>query len=241
MPPKGKQKPIFDDVLQKPPASQPAPPPEAPAPAQALPVRMPGGKKRSILSDSLNAQGIGRNQISPIIQNRSSEARLPEEAESNGIRLASTLARKKDTRKREPIVNFRCIPKKVKSELDQLAIRYDLPMGVLVTFIFESGLQDLAAGKLVLKPELTRAGRSLYADKEARVGRPLGGGAKGGKKAEDKDTIQTAFRGVSTTLRDRIRAVAEGKGMKVPVGEVARALLEHGIKHIKNGHWPIEM
>ena len=240
MPPKGKQKPIFDDVLQKPPAPLPAPQ-EEPFSVQPVSVRMPGGKKRSILSDSLNAEGVGRNQISPIIQNRSSVPPVLGETEGDGIRLAVTQARRKDTRKREPIVNFRCIPKKVKSELDQLAIRYDLPMGVLVTFIFESGLQDLAAGKLVLKPELTRAGRTLYADKEARVGRPLGGGAKGGKKAGDNETIQTAFRGVSTALRDRIRGVAEGKGMKVPVGEVARALLEHGIKHIKNGHWPIEI
>ena len=229
MPPK-KSKPIFEDVLGR----QPKPKESAPEPAPEPETKQP--EKAQILTDSLAPDSRVRKQVSPIIQSHSEShpaAALPDSA--GGVRMTPVAEKRKDTRKREPIVNFRCIPAELKSDLDQLSIHYDIPVGILASFIFESGLKDVENGDLVLTPSLSKTGYTLYPQSAVRAGRPINGKVK-----KDKGTIQIAFRGVSQELKQRMIDLSKSSGMhSVAVGEVARALLEYGIEHIQSGHWTL--
>jgi hypothetical protein len=154
--------------------------------------------------------------------------------------IPKALPRKKpkDTRRRDPVVSYRGIPPAVTAELKRIAEQeLDVSVGVLARFYFEHGLQSYQEGRLRLVSSFINMGYSLYTETWKDAGKLRRPRPKKGKEAQRANPV--AFRGLPPSLRDRVAALAQELG--VPVGEVARKLIEYGNEQYRRGLLPLTL
>jgi hypothetical protein len=154
---------------------------------------------------------------------------LPGEPQSalDQIRTAHLKPKHVDHRQREPVVTYRGIPETLQRSLERLAENLDVPLGILVRYLLEHGLEEATAGRLLLNPQLVKVGLTLYPEKESGPHKMRRLRAKG---AVSKPV---AYRGIPAATHRAIIELAEKLG--VPIGEVARFLLEHGAEQVRTG------
>ncbi len=104
-------------------------------------------------------------------------------------------------------------------------------MGVLARFYFEQGLQAHQEGRLRMVSSFINMGYSLYPGSWEEAGKLRRPKPKKGKEVQRPNPV--AFRGLPQSLRDRVSALADQLG--VPVGEVARKLIEYGNEQYQHG------
>ncbi len=132
-----------------------------------------------------------------------------------------------DHRQREPVVTYRGIPDTLQRNLERLAEKLDVPLGILVRYLLEYGLEEAGAGRLGLNPQLVKVGLTLYPEKE--------GGPHKTRRARSKGIggKPVAYRGIPAATHRSIIELAQNLG--VPIGEVARYLLEYGSEQVRTG------
>lgn len=132
-----------------------------------------------------------------------------------------------DRRQREPVITYRGIPEALQRNLERLAVNLDVPLGVLARYLLEYSLEEVAAGRLTLNPQLVKVGLTLYPEKDGRPRKVHRSRAKGGS------VKPVAYRGVPSATHNAIIDLSQKLG--VPIGEVARFLLEYGLEQVRTG------
>ena len=160
--------------------------------------------------------------------------------ESNGderlihrIPSARRRKRKKDEREREPVVSFRGIPSPLKSRIEKLADKLQVPKGILVRYFLEYGLQQHSEGRLSLEPQLVKVGWSLYPTGKEKKRRKKRG------KTSAAMSSPAAYRGIPKKTKEAVADLA--REMSVPIGELARRLLEYGVEEHQSGSLEFEL
>ena len=153
----------------------------------------------------------------------------PQEPQSalDQIRTARLKPKHVDRRQREPVVTYRGIPETLQRSLERQAENLDVPLGILVRYLLEYGLEETAAGRLLLNPQLVKVGLTLYPEKES--------GQRKMRRVRTKSVASkpVAYRGIPAATHQSICELAQKLG--VPIGEVARFLLEHGAEQVRTG------
>jgi len=158
--------------------------------------------------------------------------------------IPKALPRKKpkDTRKRDPVVSYRGIPAAAIAELKRIAEQeLGVSVGVLARYYFEHGLQAHQEGRLRLASTFINMGYSLYPESWEDVGKLRRPKPKKGRdlRQAGQRSNPAAFRGLPQPLRDRVAGLADQLG--VPVGEVARKLIEYGNEQYHRGALPLTL
>lgn len=143
------------------------------------------------------------------------------------IRTARIKPKQVDRRRREPVVTYRGIPETLQRNLERLAEKLDVSLGILVRYLLEYGLEEAAAGRLRLDPQLVKVGLTLYPEKES--------GQRKMRRVRTRGVASkpVAYRGIPAATHQSVCDLAQRLG--VPIGEVARFLLEYGVEQVRTG------
>ena len=129
--------------------------------------------------------------------------------------------RKKDTRKR-PKTHWLSLIAQNKERLEKQADALNVPEYEFVRFLLEYGLGQVVEGSLILKPQLSQEGLTLY-PKEKR-------GRRKSRKGR-ADLVNTTYRGIPDETWEALKSLAR----HYPIWQVANKLIEHGLSHLENG------
>ena len=151
-----------------------------------------------------------------------------------GVKVSESHPKRVDTRTNQEriaggsgrVANYRCFPAELKQKLNTLAMeKVGLPVGQTARLFLEAGIDDYDAGEIkTMVPELSPAGYTLYPKRVIIRWRP----ANGTQYARRSNDEKVTFRGIPKWVDERIAEIAQNLG--VPVGEVARFLIEFEIK-----------
>jgi hypothetical protein len=144
------------------------------------------------------------------------------------IRVGEIRPRRADKRKREPVATYRGIPEATQNQLHRAADELNVSVGILARFLFEYGLEQIDRGALRLEPVLVPAGHTLYPaawDEPGKRRRP--------KSKSRRSSQPVAYRGVPDDTRQAMVALAAR--LDIPVGELARCLLDYGLEQMHKG------
>jgi hypothetical protein len=139
----------------------------------------------------------------------------------------------RDYSKEKPHVTFRLIPKTLHEQVKKTARAEGVLLGELARFFFEYGIQQVEGGSLSLQPAAVRTGLSLYPEMRTSPGVRQ-------TSRKNKWSLNTphTYHGVTAAIKDRMDAIAAH--YRVPVGEVARFFLEHGLEAYGRGELELE-
>lgn len=136
---------------------------------------------------------------------------------------------------REPVVTYRGIPPELHTRLKTAAEKtFGVPVGELARFCLEHALLAVAAGALPIEPQLTDGRRTLYPTWQSGA-KPAVSPARQSRKPKSKAQPNIAYRGVPPEIAHQVEELAHRPGVQLPIGEVARLLLEFGLDQIESG------
>lgn len=186
-------------------------------------------QKRSGLEDIFGVEetGVPLPQELPFPSGQDLQSVPSPQSALDQIRTVRLKAKHIDRRQREPVITYRGIPDALQRNLERLTVNLDVPLGILVRYLLEYGLEEIKAGRLTLNPQLVKVGLTLYPEKESglrKVRRARSKGASG---------KPVAYRGIPIATHRSIIDLAHKLG--VPIGEVARNLLEYGAEQVRTG------
>lgn len=128
---------------------------------------------------------------------------------------------KKDTRKREKsrwlsflTQNKQCIEKHANA--------LNVPEYELVRYLLEYGLDQTANGQLILEPQLSQEGLTLYPNERR--------GARKSRKGR-ADLVNATYRSIPDETWEALKTLARD----YPIWQVANRLIEHGLVHLESG------
>ncbi len=139
----------------------------------------------------------------------------------------------RDYSKEKPHVTFRLIPKTLHEAVKKAAKAEGILLGELARFFFEVGIEKVEKGDMPLEPAAVRTGLSLYPEMRSNA-------AVQHTSRRNKWSLNTphTYHGVTDEIKARMDAIAEH--YRVPVGEVARFFLEHGLAAYRAGELALE-
>jgi|GEM_PF-5009890 len=214
-----------------------SPRPAAPPPAQPLRNTLassniqvqPGGKVPAAKTPPPTQKQRGKTERQPQTAQPTPGAQTP-----RAVRASETHPKRVDTRTNQEriasgsgrVANYRCFPVELKQKLNTLAMeKVGLPVGQTARLFLEAGIDDYDAGEIEsMQPELSPAGYTLFPKRVIIRWRP----ANGTQYARRSNDEKVTFRGIPKWVDERIAEIAKNLG--VPVGEVARFLIEFEIK-----------
>ena len=146
---------------------------------------------------------------------------------------AAKARRKTDRREREPVVTFRGVPPDLHDQVKKIAATLDVPVGEVARFLFEFSLAALERGDLRLNPVLAQGRRTLFPPKGWGASRYTPAVNPPKRKRRNGNAPKVSYRGIPPETAQQIVRFAELS--VIPVGELARRLLEFGIEAYQSG------
>ncbi len=153
------------------------------------------------------------------------------------IPVAAT-RRKPDRRKRDSVVTFRGVPEELHNQVKKIAEGLGVPVGEVARYLFEFGLGAMERGELRLNPTLAAGRRTLFPPKGWGAASYTPASALPRRKARKGNGPKVSYRGIPPEIVERIEK--ESGRFAVPVGELARRLLEFGIDAYQAGKLPVQ-
>jgi hypothetical protein len=190
-------------------------------------------KKQSPYSFDVLGDNDDESKDSPLPAGLLGEKPVDDPADLVEMRPRRRSSADRDYSKEKPHVTFRLIPKSLHEQVKKTARNEGVLLGELARFFFEFGIEQVDGGKLSLDPAAVRTGLSLYP--EMRTNPAIQQSSR--KNKWSLNTPHT-YHGVTSGIKDRMDAIAEH--YHVPVGEVARFFLEHGLAAYDRGELTLE-
>lgn len=152
------------------------------------------------------------------------------------LRLADPKVNRRpwDERHRSTQVSYRGFPNGLLEQLRQLAAEMNVSLDDVARAFLEYGIGVVYSGALQLKPVGKGLRMTLFPQEDSpcriAVSRKT---AKASHRAKPRWQKVVTFRGMPPSLQASIRELATEQG--VPVGELAAALIQHGLSAYKQG------